>query len=95
MMIEIASSGGMAGLAARPSTKQVDVSAQDEAHRAAYCELFDLGALSALAERPGNPSAADMQTYVISVTDDAEERHVFTLREDVLPPKMLDLIDEM
>ena len=36
-----------------------------------------------------------MMTYRITVTDRQAGAHVFTIREDQLPPQMLDLIDQM
>lgn len=93
MMIEVASSGGFGGFAAGGVSKQLDVT--DAESQQTYCETFDPGALSRLEAREPNPGAADMQTYTIAVTDDENRRHVFRLREDALPPEMLDLIDAM
>ena len=93
MMIEVASSGGFGGLAAGGVTKQLDVTDPDDLQT--YCEAFDPGELSRLEAREPNLAAADMQTYTIAVTDDENRRHVFRLREDAMPPVMLDLIDAM
>ncbi|WP_299813804.1 protealysin inhibitor emfourin [uncultured Jannaschia sp.] len=93
MMIEVASSGGFGGIAAGGMSKQLDVT--DPSSQQPYCETFDPDALSRLADKAGHPSAADLQTYTIAVTDDDNRRHVFRLREDALPPEMLDLIDAM
>ncbi len=95
MMIKITSSGGFGGLAAAGIDKQMDLESQTAALRDTYCTAFDPKALGALATKAEAPGAADMLTYRIVVTDDEKARHTFELREDQLPPALLDLIDAM
>lgn len=94
MMIEISSSGGIGGVAARLNTnKQINISEQDTELQDAYCAAFDPERLRVLTESEFAPGAGDVVNYRISVTDDADIRHIFELREDQLPPELLDLID--
>ena len=51
--------------------------------------------LSSGSTAPCRTRCADPMIYRITVTDERRKRHVYTLREDQLPPEMLDLIDQM
>lgn len=94
MIIEITSSGGFAGLAATNINKRVDVDAQPAELRQEICNLFEPTGLNALATPPMD-GAADMRSYHITVTDHDQAKHKYTIREDQIPPEMLDLIDGM
>lgn len=97
MIIEITSSGGFAGLAAAGIDKRFDPSSQPPELAQTYCTAFDPEQLGKIAaESEGLEGiGADMITYRIVVTGEDGEPRVFELREDQLPPEMLDLIDEM
>jgi len=95
MIVEITSSGGIAGPLAGTMHKSVDVATLSEDTREEYCTAFDPTALQALADPTLESIGADRMTYKIIVTDKDNNRHVFELREDALPPETLDLIDAM
>ncbi|MGH1416044.1 MAG: protealysin inhibitor emfourin [Pelagimonas sp.] len=95
MMIEISSSGGFAGIAATRQDKVLDLSSVSEPKREAYCAAFDPRELASLVNEDKHSGAADLMTYRITVTDEKNAQHQFELREDQLPPDVLDLIDEM
>lgn len=95
MIIEISSSGGFGGIAAAGLKKRIDVDQQTPAVRQEICDMFEPDDLSQLASRPGRAKGNDMMVYRIRVTDQQQDEHVFTIREDQLPPEMLDMIDQM
>ncbi|MCZ0961958.1 protealysin inhibitor emfourin [Paracoccus benzoatiresistens] len=93
MIIEIAAQGGFGGVTAANLCKTIDVSDQPEQMRQELSEAFEPDELARLARQPcGN--CADRMTYRITVTEDRQS-HSFTLREQQIPPEMLDLIDQM
>ena len=93
MIIEIAAQGGFGGITAANLRKTIDVSVQPEQVRQELSEAFEPDELARLARQPcGN--CADRMTYRITVTEDRQTRS-FTLREQQIPPDMLDLIDQM
>lgn len=93
MIIEIAAQGGFGGIAATSLRKSIDVSDQPEQMRQELCEAFGPDELARLARQPCG-DCADRLTYRITVTEDRQTRS-FTLREQQIPPEMLDLIDQM
>lgn len=95
MIIEISSSGGFGGLAAAGLNKRIDVDQQAPAMRQEICDMFEPQDLNQLAAAAPNARSADGMVYKITVTDQQDSAHVYTLREDQLPPEMLDLIDSM
>lgn len=95
MIIEISASGGFGGIPAAALNKRIDLDQQSPALRQELCEFFEPQDLSQLASRPKSRSGADMMVYQITVTDQDDGAHVYTIREDQLPPEMLDLIDQM
>ncbi len=95
MLIEIVSSGGFGGVTTPPKKLHMDTAATSEEKRQAYCDAFDPDALSNLSLDGGNPNAADLALYTISVTDDQGQEHVFQIQEDAIPDELLDLIDGM
>lgn len=94
MIIEIAAEGGVGGTATSALHKRIDVDQQAEPIRQELCEAFEPEELARLA---GSPRArgADRLTYRITVTDHQQKSQIFSIREDQLPPQMLDLIDQM
>lgn len=95
MLIDIVSSGGFGGITTPAKTLHMDTSATTEEKRQTYCDAFDPDALSNLSVDGGNPNAADLTLYTISVTDDQGEEHVFQIQEDAIPDELLDLMDGM
>lgn len=95
MIIEISSSGGFGGLPAAALSKRIDVDQQSTALQRELCEYFEPRDLRQLAAAPCRSRCADPMIYRITVTDERSGRHIYTLREDQLPPGMLDLIDQM
>lgn len=95
MIIEISSGGGFGGISAAALSKRIDVDQQSAALQRELCEYFEPGDLRQLAATPCKTRCADSMVYQITVTDEQRNRHVYTLREDQLPPEMLDLIDQM
>lgn len=93
MIIEIAAQGGFGGIAAAALHKTIHVDDQPEGVRQELCDAFEPEELARLARQPCGP-CADRMTYRITVTEDRESRS-FTLREQQIPPGMLDLIDQM
>lgn len=94
MIIEIAAEGGFGGIAAASVNKRIDVDQQADSMRQELCDAFEPDELARLAEEPCT-TCADRVTYRITVTDEQQRSQMFTLREDQLPPEMLDLIDQM
>lgn len=94
VLIEISTSGGFGGLAVTSPAKSVTLSELPEARAQVLCEAFDPAALQALSDKMAAPGRADTLTYEITVTDHAG-RHPFVLDETQLPPRMLDLIDDV
>lgn len=94
MIIDITAQGGFGGLAAASLHKTVDVARQPPQIRQELCEVFDPQNLRRLARNPCT-DCADRMTYRITVTEDPQRSEVFSLREDQIPPEMLDLIDQM
>lgn len=95
MIIEISSSGGFGGIAAAGLNKRIDVDKQPMPMQQEICEYFEPDDLDQLAARADAGKSADMMTYRITVTSREDGEHVYTIREDQLPPEMLDLIDAM
>lgn len=95
MIIEISSSGGFAGIPAAAMHKRIDVDQQTPQMRQEICEAFEPRDLSQLSSKSGARKGADILIYKITVTDRQDGAHVYTIREDQLPPEMLDLIDQM
>lgn len=95
MMIEVSTSGGLAGMARAAPAKRLDLATVEAAVQDRYCDHFDPAALRALSAAAPDRHGADRFSYHITVTDEAGARHEFDLSEDQLPPEMLDLIDEM
>lgn len=93
MIIEIAAQGGFGGIAAGNLRKTVDVANQPDQMRQDLCEAFQPDELARLSRKPCT-DCADRMTYRITVTAD-RETHSFMLREQQIPPDMLDLIDQM
>lgn len=95
MIIEISSSGGFGGIAAAALHKRVDVDQQPPAFRHELCEYFEPRDLDRLAAHAPARKGADIIVYRIIVRDRQSREHVYLIREDQLPPQMLDLIDQM
>lgn len=95
MIIEISSSGGFSGIPAAAMHKRIDVDQQAPSLRQEICDAFEPRDLRQLASRSGVRNGADMMVYRITVTDRKEGEQVYNIREDQLPPEMLDLIDQM
>ena len=95
MIIEISSSGGFGGVAAAGLNKRIDVDQQSPSMRQEICEMFESRDLSQLASKSGTSRSADAMVYKIKVTDPEDGAHTYTIREDQIPPEMLDLIDAM
>lgn len=95
MIIEISSSGGFGGIAAAGVNKRIDVDRQSAKVQQEICEYFEPRDLDQLVSRGVRGRSADTLVYRITVTDQQDGQHVYTLREDQLPPEMLDLIDAM
>ncbi|WCR11695.1 hypothetical protein JHW45_04780 [Paracoccus stylophorae] len=95
MIIEISSSGGFGGIPAAATHKRIDVDQQSPSLREEICSAFEPRDLRQLASRSGNRKAADMLVYRITVRDRQDGAHVYDIREDQLPPEILDLIDQM
>lgn len=93
MIIEISTSGGFGGLAVAGLHKRIDVTQQSASMQREICEYFEPQDLERLSSGQGNTRARDMLVYQITVTDVQDGEHTFTLREDQLPPEMLDLLD--
>ncbi|MDP5307679.1 protealysin inhibitor emfourin [Paracoccus spongiarum] len=94
MIIEIAAEGGFGGIAAASVTKRIDLDQQGARMRQEFCDAFEPDELARLASQPCT-TCADRMTYRITLTDDRQQSRIFTIREDQLPPEMLDLIDQM
>lgn len=92
MIIDIAAQGGFGGITATRLHKHIAVAGQPAAMRQQLCSAFDRAALDRLARQPCRP-CADRISYRITVTPDDGAPHSVTLREDQIPPEMLDLID--
>lgn len=94
MIIEIDAEGGFSGIAAAALHKRIDVEAQTEPVRKELSSAFDAKELQRLAARECD-DCADRITYRITVTIEGHRSRRFIIREDLLPPEMLDLIDRM
>lgn len=94
MIIEIDAEGGFGGIAAAALHKRIDVKAQAEPVRKELSNAFDAKHLQRLAERECS-DCADRMTYRITLTIEGHRSRSFTIREDLLPPEMLDLIDRV
>lgn len=92
MLIEIDAQGGFGGIAAPALHKRIDVDAQADPTRQELNDAFRPAELQRLAARDCG-DCADRVTYHITVTIEGRGSRSFTLREDQLPPEMLDLID--
>lgn len=92
MIIEISTSGGFGGLSAAGMRKRIDVEQQAPGIRQELCGLFEPADLKQLAARSRSETRADAMTYEIRLID-RRSRKTYTIREDQLPPDMLDLID--
>lgn len=93
MIIEIAAQGGFGGIPAASLHKTIDLADQPEQMRQELSDAFEPVELARLASQPCGPDA-DRMTYRITVTEDRQS-HSFTLKEQQIPPGMLDLIDQM
>lgn len=94
MIIDITAQGGFGGITAAAMKKTIDVDQQPRQMQQELCDAFKPRELQRLTRTPC-PDCADRLTYRITVTEGQENPQVFTLREDQLPPEMLDLIDQM
>ena len=94
LSIEISTSGGFGGISAAGKQKRLDMDTVAEPDRSKICEAFATRKLKAIANKVGHAGAADVMTYRIVVVDIKKQRHEFNIREDVLPPELLDMIDE-
>lgn len=94
MIIEIDAEGGFAGIAAATLHKRIDVDAQSEPLQRELNNAFETKALERMAAQDCG-DCADRMTYRITVSIDGRGNRSFTLREDQLSDKMLDLIDRM
>ncbi len=94
MMIVIKTSGGFAGLGGPEKSLATDSLAAGQ--RQAVCDAFAPEVLEKLQAMPGTRNiGADRYSYEITIVGDGDERRTFTLPEAVLPPQMLDMIDDM
>ena len=93
MIIEISSSGGFGGMAVPSTSTRIDVERQSASMQKEICEYFEPQDLDRLARAKAPTRGADMLTYEIRVTDRQSAQHVYRLREDQIPPEMLDLLD--
>ena len=93
MIIEISTSGGFGGIPAAGLTKRIDLDEQPAPARAELCQYFEPGDLRQLAARSRKETTADAMTYRIRLIEPSARPRTFTIREDQLPPDMLDLID--
>lgn len=94
MIIEIDAEGGFGGIAAAALHKRVDVDAQAEPMRQELNNAFGTRELQRLAAQDCS-DCADRMTYRITVSVEGRRSRSFTLREDQIPPEMLDLIDRL
>jgi hypothetical protein len=93
MKITIKTSGGIGGFGLSPEPTDVDVENLPSALKERARAAFSKGRLKSLAKSPGNPHAADMINYEISIAHDNGEREHVDVREDKLSDDVLDLID--
>jgi hypothetical protein len=93
MKLTIKTSGGIGGIGLSPKPHVVDDEYHDPAIRKRVRTAVSPDQLKSLAQRAGNPHAADMITYEMSVTDGDTAR--VELGGDSLPAELLDLIDEL
>lgn len=94
MIIEIDAQGGFGGIAAAALHKRIDVEAQAESVQEELSNAFDAKELQRLAARECG-DCADRISYRITVTIKGHHSRSFIIREDQLPPEMLDLIDRL
>ncbi|RNF34513.1 protealysin inhibitor emfourin [Paracoccus methylarcula] len=94
MIIEIDADGGFGGIAAAALHKRIDVDAQTEPMRQKLNDAFGTRELQRLSTRDCG-DCADRLTYRITLSFEGRRSRSFTLREDQIPPEMLDLIDRM
>lgn len=92
MIIEIATTGGFAGIAAAGLHKRVDPDLLDPALGRDLRAAFAPEALARIAAAPCR-TCPDGMSYRITVTE--EQTRSFTLTEGQLPAEMLDLIDRL
>ncbi|MCQ0971202.1 hypothetical protein MLD63_12295 [Paracoccus sp. TK19116] len=95
MIIEISSSGGFGGIAVPAMNTRIDVDRQSASMQKEICEYFEPQDLDRLARAKAPARGADMMTYEIRVIDRQSGQHVYRLREDQIPPEMLDLLDSL
>lgn len=95
MIIEISSSGGFGGMPAAGLKKRIDVDQQAPSMQQEICDMFEPRDLSQLALRSVRAKGNDMMVYRIRVTDPQDGETEYSIREDQIPPQMLDLIDAM
>lgn len=94
MIIEIDAEGGFGGIAAAALHKRIDAEAQTDPVRQELRSAFDAQELQRLAAGECG-DCADRISYRITVTTEGHRSRSFIIREDQLPPEMLDLIDRM
>lgn len=92
MLVSIATSGGLLGTGAGQPAKEIDTALLAEPLRAAVCEAFSAKSLDALSHKAAE--GADRYVYHVTVTGEDGRKHRYDIPEAVLPPHMLDLIDE-
>ncbi len=98
VIITIATSGGIAGIGDPSGNKSVNTDSLPAETRDAVCAAFETRQLETLEKKAAEPSkarGADRFTYHITVKDAGGKSITFEIPEHVLPPEMLDLIDEM
>ncbi len=98
MIITIATSGGIVGTGDPAGPKTVNTDKLPAAERSTVCAAFEESALAQLAEEAKAPSrkrGADRFVYHVTIEMADGRKATFELPEHVLPPDMLDLIDEM
>ncbi len=95
MLIEVSASGGFGGLPAATTTRALDLEQLSEDRCRAYSAAFEPKALAEISQATPSQGRADTMTYEITVIDADGERHLFKIDETLLPPDLLDLIDDM
>ncbi len=95
MIIEITSSGGFAGIPGAGIDKQINVDIQAAAMKERICAAFEPAVLKKMSAKRTKYRGADLVTYRITIVGENTDKLVFEVREDDIPPEMLDLIDEM
>ncbi len=89
--IELARSGGLAGITVRSSLDTSQLPPEEAEAVEALVERADLGRLPAPEPRPGG---ADRFQYDLAVTR-GEERHVVSVGETEVTPELRQLINEV